>query len=81
MNNNISGLTVNFDSPIQIRPGLSTDKIIITKVIDDLDKKRAIAICYNYKVTVLWEGNQYDSAGQWTDTDVINRLKQIVLNS
>lgn len=26
---------------------------------------------------ILWEGDAYDQAGQWTDTDVEKRLKEI----
>lgn len=78
MINRVSGLTVNFDSPVQIRPGITVDKIIITRVIDELNRKKVIAFCHNYKVLILWEGDDYTAAGQWTDTDVINRVREIV---
>lgn len=26
---------------------------------------------------ILWKDDEYDSIGQWTDTDVVNRLKQL----
>jgi hypothetical protein len=25
----------------------------------------------------LWSGDEYDTVGQWTDTDVINRIKYL----
>lgn len=25
----------------------------------------------------LWSGDEYDAVGQWTDTDVVNRIKQL----
>jgi len=74
----ISGLTVTFDSPVQIRPNKTIDKLIVMKVMDDLSMKRAVALIHNYKALVLWEGSTYDAAGQWTDTDVINRVKELV---
>lgn len=81
MNQLVSGLTVTLESPITISNNIVVNEIIITKVIDEIHRKKAIAICYNYKPFVLWEGNSYDDAGQWTDTDVINRVKQIITNS
>lgn len=26
---------------------------------------------------ILWEGDAYDAIGQWTDTDVVNRVKEL----
>ena len=28
-------------------------------------------------IVALWQGEEYDAIGQWTDTDVINKLKSL----
>lgn len=28
----------------------------------------------------LWQGAEYDAIGQWSDTDVINRIKELYQN-
>ena len=30
------------------------------------------------KTLTLWEGNDYDNAGRWTDTDVSNQLNNLI---
>jgi hypothetical protein len=35
---------------------------------------------YDYPLITMWSGADYDTAGQWTDTDLKNKLLQI-LNS
>lgn len=32
---------------------------------------------YDYPELTLWEGDTYDTIGQWTDTDVDNRITEI----
>ena len=77
----ISGLTVTFTPPVEIRSGRTVDKIVITRIIDEPGKRLATAFSHGYKRVVLWEGDAYTAAGQWTDTDVINRFREIVTNS
>ena len=36
--------------------------------------------CYTHEIDdeiILWEGDDYDTIGQWTDTDAQNRLLEI----
>lgn len=32
------------------------------------------------KPIILWQDAAYDAIGQWTDTDVVNRLKELYNN-
>ena len=77
MRKEISGLTVDFVPPIMLR-NKEVSKVIVTAVIDETGKKIARAIIHGYKNIILWEGDSYTNAGQWTDTDVINRVKEIL---
>ena len=78
MRREISGLTVTFSPPITIRRKEISSAIIV-RVIDEPGKKAARAFVNGYKTVVLWEGDDYTNAGQWTDTDVINKVSQIMI--
>lgn len=57
----------------------TTDEIHVIRVADIHDTKTVRAFikgCVN--PIVLWEGADYDAIGQWTDTDVANRIKAIL---
>lgn len=61
---------------------LSTDKISVDSVTDDGEKVYAkISFFSNIGLTrllILWEGQDYIDIGQWTDTDVDNRIKELL---
>jgi hypothetical protein len=51
---------------------------ITVKQVNDLpEQKRVEAYTNELGVITLWEGEAYDAIGQWTDTDVINKLKSL----
>ncbi len=54
-----------------------TSKITVAYIIDNPDKKVVTACSKEIGNIVLWEGEAYDTIGQWTDTDVINKINQI----
>lgn len=58
---------------------ISTDFLEVYKIEDLPNDKKVIAYTnhQNAKIIVLWEGTAYDEAGQWTDADVIERIKEI----
>ena len=71
---------------------LSNPKTIVvqpakTKTIETLTVERIVDLPGQKKVRafvngidgpiILWEGAAYDSVGQWSDTDVINRLNEL----
>lgn len=58
---------------------ISTASLTIEKIEDLPTERKVIAYTdhQDARVIVLWEGNDYDAIGQWTDDDVVNRLKEI----
>jgi len=52
-------------------------KVEVTELIDNPKKKTVIAKTNEFGIVILWEGADYDTIGQWTDTDVINKIKTI----
>jgi hypothetical protein len=49
----------------------------ITRLIDMIDHKKVIALTKELITITLWEGEAYDSIGQWTDKDVADRIKSL----
>lgn len=64
---------------------VTTDEILINEIRDTgtsviamitpLEKSTILA---QTRTIVLWEGKEYEQIGQWTDSDVENKLKQIL---
>lgn len=52
-------------------------EITVNQVTDLPEVKRVEAITNELGLVVLWQGEEYDAIGQWTDTDVINKLKSL----
>lgn len=53
------------------------NEIEIIQMIDIPTQKIVRVITNTLGQITLWEGAAYDAAGQWTDQDVINRIKEI----
>lgn len=81
-------LTLDKPKPITVVPAqiITTDTVLINQVTDTgthvvalitpvgerlSDDNRTISI-------ILWDGDAYKNIGQWTDTDVVNRLKELL---
>ena len=52
-------------------------EIKVLELKDLPEQKRVEAITHELGLVVLWQGEEYDAIGQWTDTDVINKLKSL----
>jgi uncharacterized protein (DUF2164 family) len=52
-------------------------EITVTELKDFPEQKKVEAHTKEFGVVTLWEGEAYDAIGQWTDTDVINKLKSL----
>jgi hypothetical protein len=52
-------------------------KVEITEVVDDFKRKIITAKTNEFGSVVLWKDEDYITIGQWTDTDVINKIKSI----
>jgi hypothetical protein len=57
---------------------IEVSKIEIMSIEDSAVTKKVVAKVKGFPgQIVLWEGEAYDAIGQWTDTDVANRIKEI----
>lgn len=75
-------LTVDLGSKKVIKEiparNIEVSKIQITSIEDSAVAKKVVAKTKGFPgQIVLWEGAAYDAIGQWTDTDVANRIKEI----
>jgi hypothetical protein len=52
-------------------------KVEVRQIIDVPKNKIVSASTVEFGTIILWEGEEYDAIGQWTDTDVINKIKTI----
>lgn len=52
-------------------------EITVNQVTDLPEQKRVEVYTNELGIVILWEGAEYDAIGQWTDTDVINKLKSL----
>jgi hypothetical protein len=52
-------------------------KVEITEVVDDFKRKIITAKTNEFGNVILWKDADYITIGQWTDTDVINKIKSI----
>jgi hypothetical protein len=46
-------------------------------MVDKPSLKEVKVITRELGSITLWEGDEYDAIAQWTDTDVINRIKEL----
>jgi len=57
---------------------VSVNKLTINRMVDLPAQKKVVVFVKEIpKPIVLWEGDAYDAAGQWSDADVSTRLQQI----
>jgi hypothetical protein len=55
----------------------TVDKITVFEITDNPIRKSVIAKTSQIGPITLWEGDDYDAIGQWTDTDAINRINEL----
>jgi hypothetical protein len=81
-------MQINLTSPKQIITEAKTliispekittiNSIQVTNVLVDPINKKVLASTKEVGNLILWEGAAYDAIGQWTDTDVQNRILEI----
>jgi hypothetical protein len=56
---------------------IKVSKIEITSTTDSSVNKTITADIIGLGKVILWQGPEYDKIGQWNDTDVANRIKEI----
>lgn len=75
-------MTITFQTPKTIVVSAAVERIIASVTIDmviDCPKDRVVrvALVEGGKVD-LWTGADYTAIGQWTDSDVVSRLTEIL---
>lgn len=75
-------LTVTLPAPIKVKAlgnrEVEISVIEIHQMIDNPVKKTVTVMCRNHPTRiVLWKDAEYDTIGQWTDTDVVNRVLEL----
>jgi hypothetical protein len=55
-------------------------EVTVNSINDNYTMKRITAITKEAGSILLWSGSEYDAIGQWTDTDVVNRINEILNN-
>lgn len=88
-NENATPLIIDFNNDVVFEriPEVvfSSNSIQIDYFVDSPREK--IVIAYTSREfqrpleIVLWQGDAYDAIGQWTETDAINRIKEIYESS
>jgi hypothetical protein len=54
------------------------NKITVTRVVDLPKQKTVRCFCEELdEAIILWQGDEYDAIGQWTDEDVLNRVVEL----
>jgi hypothetical protein len=76
------GLVITFNPPVVYRSiggiNITTNQITIVKEVDNPVEKTVKVHTDKGIIYTLWSGSTYDSIGQWTDTQVTDRLRQIL---
>ncbi len=75
-------MEINLNSPHEVvlmeRRTKTIEKVTVRSIVDFPSQKRVVAQIKEIgDPVVLWDGDAYDAIGQWTDTDVQNRLNEI----
>ena len=55
------------------------NEITVLSMIDEPTFKKVTVKTKEAGNIILWKETEYDEVGQWTDDDVINRLKELLL--
>lgn len=72
---------------IDARSSILTDKVSYTTITDSQDYKTVVTevlMAYDElgnpinRILVLWEGEEYDAIGQWTDEQAEARIKELL---
>lgn len=72
-------ITINPPKDVVVTPERkrSVSKITIIEITDNPVKKSVVAKTNEMGFIMLWKDADYDNIGQWTDTDVQNRIIEI----
>jgi hypothetical protein len=52
-------------------------ELTIEEIVDNNSRKEVKAYTEELGIVTLWTGTAYDAIGQWTDADVVARVKEL----
>lgn len=83
LNNVTKNMVINLPSEVTVReiPAVTvkTSKIEILSVEDNPNQKKIVVHTKQLGKITLWESENYDMIGQWTDSDIETRLIELFL--
>jgi hypothetical protein len=53
------------------------EELTIDEIVDNNSRKEVKAYTKELGILVLWTGDAYDAIGEWTDADVVARVKEL----
>ncbi len=75
-------MKIVFDTPKEVvvvkELKITVNELTINEITDNADAKTVAVSTKELGQIVLWEGDAYDAIGQWTDTDVIARVNDLL---
>jgi hypothetical protein len=74
-------MIIDFTTPTDIvvvtERKVTIEKLTINELVDLPTRKMVVAKTSEVGTIILWKDNDYDAIGQWTDTDVLNRVLEL----
>ena len=74
-------MKITFETPKEIvivqEVKRTIEELTIEEVVDNNSRKEVKAYTAELGIVVLWSGDAYDAIGQWTDKDVVKRVKEL----
>ena len=80
---NRAAFVIEFETPVteMVIGGVPqrTKKISIAKIIDNPATKTVAVMTLKNRLFVLWQGDAYDAIGNWTNEQVVERVKELAI--
>jgi hypothetical protein len=74
-------MKITFETPKEIvivqELKRTIEEITIQEIVDNNSRKEVKAYTEELGIVTLWTGAAYDAIGQWTDADVVARVKEL----
>jgi len=74
-------MKITFETPKEIvivqELKRTIEAITIEEVVDNNSRKEVKAYTQELGILILWTGDAYDAIGEWTDADVVARIKEL----
>lgn len=75
-------MKITLQEPITVTNGenskVFSDELVIMRMVDRPNDKMIRVFFKEFQFPIdLWKDDEYDAIGQWTDDDVINKIKAL----